>query len=98
LISHQEHEAWDALLACQGQPRLAPSGQVLGIMSTALRLGAARSCDLAVLSELLPAAEAGADRCVVYGQEVGVMDFDQRNHVSSRIHCGHCAHRRSFRV
>jgi hypothetical protein len=28
-------------------------------MNTALRLGAARGCDLAVLSELLPAAEAG---------------------------------------
>ena len=48
------------LLACQGQLRLTPSGHVVGIdMSTALKLGAARSCDLAVLSELLPAAEAG---------------------------------------
>jgi hypothetical protein len=48
------------LLACQGQLRLAPSGHVVGIdMSTALRLGAARGYDLAVLSELLPAAEAG---------------------------------------
>jgi hypothetical protein len=60
LISHHEHEAWDVLLACQGQLRLAPSSQVVGIdMSTALRLGAARGSDLAVLSELLPAAEAG---------------------------------------
>jgi hypothetical protein len=60
LISRQEHEAWDVLLACQGQMRLAPSGRVIGIdMSTALKLGAARGCDLAVLSELLPAAEAG---------------------------------------
>jgi hypothetical protein len=60
LISQQEHEAWDVLLACQGQLRLAPNGHVVGIdMSTALRLGAARGCDLAVLSELLPAAEAG---------------------------------------
>jgi hypothetical protein len=33
---------------------------VVGIdLDTALRLGAARGCDLAVLSELLPAAEAG---------------------------------------
>jgi hypothetical protein len=48
------------LLACQGQLRLAPSGHVIGIeMSTALWLGAARGIDLAVLSELLPAAEAG---------------------------------------
>jgi Phage terminase large subunit (GpA) len=42
------------------QLRLAPTGHVVGIdMNTALRVGAARGCDLAVLSELLPAAEAG---------------------------------------
>jgi hypothetical protein len=60
LISEQEHEAWDVLLACQGQLRLAPSGHVIGIdMDAALRIGAARGCEVAVLSELLPAAEAG---------------------------------------
>jgi hypothetical protein len=60
LISHEEHEAWDVLLACQGQLRLAPSGHVIGIdMDAALKIGAARGSDLAVLSELLPAAEAG---------------------------------------
>jgi hypothetical protein len=60
LISHQEHEAWDVLIASQGQLRLAPSGHVIGIdMDAALKIGAARGCDLAVLSELLPAAEAG---------------------------------------
>jgi hypothetical protein len=61
LISLQEHEAWDVLLACQGQLRLAPSGHVIGIdMNAALTIAAAaRECDLAVLSELLPAAEAG---------------------------------------
>jgi len=43
LISRQEHEAWNVLLACQGQLRLAPSGQVIGIdMHAALRLAAAR--------------------------------------------------------
>ena len=48
------------LLACQGQLRLAPSGQMIGIdMNAALKIGAARGCDLAVLSELLPTAEAG---------------------------------------
>jgi hypothetical protein len=48
------------LLACQGQLRLAPSGYVVGIdMAAALRIGAARGADLGVLSELLPAAEAG---------------------------------------
>jgi hypothetical protein len=60
LISRQEHEAWAVLLACQGQLRLAPSGHAVGIdMNAALKLSAARGCDLAVLSELLPAAEAG---------------------------------------
>jgi hypothetical protein len=60
LISRQEHETWEVLLACQGQMRLAPTGHVVGIdMNTALRLGAARGCELAVLSELLPATEAG---------------------------------------
>jgi hypothetical protein len=60
LISRQEHEAWEVLLACLGQIRLAPSGHIIGIdMGAALRIGAARGHDLAVLSELLPAAEAG---------------------------------------
>jgi hypothetical protein len=48
------------LLACQGQLRLAPSGHVIGIdMHSTLKIAAARGCNLAVLSELLPAAEAG---------------------------------------
>jgi hypothetical protein len=48
------------LLACQGQLRLTPSGHALGIhMDASLRLAVARGHDLAVLSELLPAAEAG---------------------------------------
>ena len=60
MISQQEHEAWDVLLACQGQLRLAPSGHVVGIdFDAALKLATARGYDLAVLSELLPAAEAG---------------------------------------
>jgi hypothetical protein len=60
LISRQEHEAWEVLLACQGQLRLAPSGHVIGIdMDSALKMGGARGFELAVLSELLPAAEAG---------------------------------------
>jgi hypothetical protein len=60
LISHQEHEAWDVLLACQGQIRLAPSGYVIGIdVNVALQIGAARGRNPEVLSELLPAAEAG---------------------------------------
>jgi hypothetical protein len=60
LISRQEHEAWNVLLACQGQLRLAPSRHVIGIdMAAVLVLATARGCDLAVLSELLPAAEVG---------------------------------------
>jgi hypothetical protein len=60
LISQQEHEVWDVLVACQGQLRLAPSGHVIGIdMDAALKIAAARVFDLSVLSELLAAAEAG---------------------------------------
>jgi hypothetical protein len=60
LISRQEHEAWEVLLACQGQLRLAPSGHVIGIdMNAGLGIGAARGFDIAVLSELLPPTEAG---------------------------------------
>jgi hypothetical protein len=60
LITSQEHEAWNVLLTCQGQLRLAPSGHVVGLdMGATLGLAAPRGCDLAVLAELLPAAEAG---------------------------------------
>jgi hypothetical protein len=69
LISQQEHEAWDVLLACQGQLRLAPSGHVVGIdMDAALQLAAARSHDLTLLSELLPAAEAGVLEALCTGR------------------------------
>jgi hypothetical protein len=48
------------LLACQWQLRLAPDGHVIGVdINAALTIGAARGYDLAVLSGLLPAAEAG---------------------------------------
>ena len=60
MISYQEHEAWEVLLACQGQLRLAPSGHVIGIdLDAALSLAGARGCALGALSELLSAAEAG---------------------------------------
>jgi hypothetical protein len=60
LISRQEHETWEIMLASQGQLRLAPSGHLIGIdMDAALTLATARGHDLAVLSELLPAAEFG---------------------------------------
>jgi len=56
----EEHQAWDVLLACLGQLRLAPSGHAIGIdMTTALGIAEARGCDLAVASELLQAAETG---------------------------------------
>jgi hypothetical protein len=70
LISRQEHEAWDVLLACQGQLRLAPSGHVIGIdMDAALGLAAARGHNLAALSELLPAAETGLVEALCSGRE-----------------------------
>jgi hypothetical protein len=60
LISHHEHEAWDVLLACQGQLRLAPSGHVIGLdMNAVMKMATVRGCDPAVLSEFLPTAEAG---------------------------------------
>jgi hypothetical protein len=60
------------LLACQGQLRLAPSGHVIGIdMNAALRIGAARGCDSAVLSELLPAVEAGLVEALCAGHGSG---------------------------
>jgi hypothetical protein len=57
------------LLACQSQLRLAPTGHVTGIqLGAALGLAAARGCDLAVLSELLPAAEAGLVEALCTGK------------------------------
>jgi hypothetical protein len=44
LISQQEHEAWEVLLACQGQMRLAPSSHVIGIdMDAALKIAHAQA-------------------------------------------------------
>ena len=58
------------MLACQGQLRLTPSGHVIGIdMDAALRLAAARGCDLAMLSELLPAAEGGLIEAIRAGED-----------------------------
>jgi hypothetical protein len=57
------------LLACQGQVRLAPSGHLIGIgMDAVLTLAAARDYDLAVLSELVPAAEAGLIKVIRAGE------------------------------
>jgi len=54
-------QAWDVILRCSGQLRLAPhAGIVIGIdMAAALALGAALGHDVYALAELLPAAEAG---------------------------------------
>jgi hypothetical protein len=81
LISQHEHEAWDVLLACQGQLRFAPRGHLVGIdIGTALRLGVARGCDLEVLCELLPVAEAGVVEalCAI---EFGMPGVDQASNV-----------------
>ena len=57
------------LLACLGQLRLAPSGQVIGIeMSNALQIASARNHDLTVVSELLQAAETGLIDAMNEGQ------------------------------
>jgi hypothetical protein len=57
------------LRACQGQLRLAPSGHVVGIdMDAVLKIGAARCCDLKILSELLPAAETGLVEALCTGE------------------------------
>jgi hypothetical protein len=69
LISRQEHEAWEVLLACQGQLRLSTSGYVIGIdMDAALTLATARGYELTVLSELLPTAEAGLVEALCNGR------------------------------
>ena len=48
------------LQACQGQLRIASSGQVIGIdLGVALQMAIARGYDVAVLSALMPAVEAG---------------------------------------
>ena len=63
-----------------GSLRLAPSGQVIGIdLDTALKIGAARGSDLAVLSELLPAAEAGFFRGVVRPRGSIPLKLEQRH-------------------
>ena len=66
LISRQEHEAWDVVLGCQGQLRLARSEYVVGIdMHAALKLAAARGCDLPVLSRAAAGGRGGLCRGVV---------------------------------
>jgi hypothetical protein len=77
LISQQEHEAWEVLLACQGQIRLAPSGHIIGIdMGAALRIGTACGSDRVVLSELLPAGEAGLVEAVARGSDETNAQFE----------------------
>jgi hypothetical protein len=72
------------LLACQGQLRLAPSGHVIGIdMDAALKIGAAHGSDLAVLAELLPAAEAGLVEAL---SSDGIRDEVRRSGPSGSTH------------
>ncbi|MDG4574489.1 MAG: hypothetical protein P9C36_02800 [Defluviicoccus sp.] len=54
-------QAWDVILRCSGQLRLAPHASIIiGIdMTAALSLGAALGYDAGMLAELLPAAELG---------------------------------------
>jgi hypothetical protein len=70
LIGRHEHEAWEVLLACQGQLRLAPSGHVIGIdLDAVLKLARARGYELPVLSELLPDAETGLTEALACPRE-----------------------------
>ena len=54
-------QAWDVVIRCSGQLRLAPNAAiVIGIdLAAALAIGTALGRDLHALAELLPAAEAG---------------------------------------
>ena len=79
------------LLACQGQLRLAPSGHTIGIdMDAALRIGAGRGSDLAVLSELLPAAEAGLVEALRADEDRRHCILNSATNVRSSSYCGHC--------
>lgn len=52
--------AWDVLMDGAGQTRRDGRGRVVGLdLGVLLALGAARGCDPAALSLLLPACEAG---------------------------------------
>jgi hypothetical protein len=81
LISRQEHEAWDVLLACQGQLRLAPSGHVVGIdVDAALKIGAARGyIGLCFRSCCLQPRRVWSRRCVAI--EVEMTGLDQEHNV-----------------
>ena len=57
LISRQEHEAWDVLLASQGQLRLVLSGRVIGI-----DIDAALSIAAAAVAANLPYFQRGCRR------------------------------------
>ena len=57
--------AWDTLLRCAGQLRVAPSGAVLGLdLSAAIAVGMTLGHAPAALAELLPAGEAGLVRAL----------------------------------
>jgi hypothetical protein len=68
-VPYLEHEpltdagwqAWDVVIRCSGQLRLAPNAAiVIGIdLGAALAIGAALGHDLHALTELLPATEVG---------------------------------------
>ena len=56
----EEHQAWDIVRAVQNHIRVGSTGHVLGLdLGLAIELSRARDFDLEILSELLPAAEAG---------------------------------------
>ena len=86
------HEEVDAGSSTPKAPfDIAPSGHVIGIdMNTALGLAPpAAAISRSSRSCCRRPWRGWSMRCP--WTDVGVMDFDQRNHVSSGTHCGHCA-------
>ena len=57
--------AWDTLLRCGGQLRIAAGGIVVGLdLQVAMMMGTALGHDPIALAELLPAGEAGVVRAM----------------------------------
>jgi len=54
------HQAWELLMASQGQIRTAGLGGAIGLdMAAVLALARARGCDEAAMAELMPDCESG---------------------------------------
>jgi hypothetical protein len=65
-----------------------------GDLNAMLRIGTARGYDLAVLSELLPAAEAGLVEALYANADRPPLKLEQATNVRWSAHCRHCDARR----